>query len=93
MDDKMNLSEKDDPKKGAKGGAGKVFFRKKVCRFCGNGDKAVYKDPETLKRSVRNGERFCRAVLREPAINISECWLGKSKKPAFWPICLSQKNN
>ena len=26
MDDKMNLSEKDDPKKGAKGGAGKVFF-------------------------------------------------------------------
>ena len=69
MDDKMNLSEKDDPKKGAKGGAGKVFFRKKVCRFCVNGAKADYKDP------------------------ISECWLGKSKKPAFWPICLSQKNN
>ena len=52
MDDKMNLSEKDDPKKGAKGGAGKVFFRKKVCRFCMNGAKADYKDPETLKRSV-----------------------------------------
>lgn len=52
MDDKMNLSEKDDPKKGAKGGAGKVFFRKKVCRFCVNGAKADYKDPETLKRSV-----------------------------------------
>ena len=49
MDDKMNLSEKDDPKKGAKGGAGKVFFRKKVCRFCVNGAKADYKDPETLK--------------------------------------------
>ena len=81
MDDKMNLSEKDDPKKGAKGGAGKVFFRKKVCRFCVNGAKADYKDPETLKRSVT--ERG----------NISECWLGKSKKPAFWPICLSQKNN
>ena len=36
----------------AKGGAGKVFFRKKVCRFCVNGAKADYKDPETLKRSV-----------------------------------------
>ena len=49
MDDKMNFSDKDDPKKGIKGGAGKAFFRKKVCRFCANGTKADYKDPESLK--------------------------------------------
>lgn len=52
MDDKMNFSDKDDPKKGIKGGAGKTFFRKKVCRFCTNGVKADYKDPESLKRSI-----------------------------------------
>ena len=74
MDDKMNLSEKDDPKKGAKGGAGKVFFRKKVCRFCVNGAKADYKDPETLKRSVteRSGNqkspRFGLSAFRKKII-------------------------
>ena len=72
MDDKMNLSEKDDPKKGAKGGAGKVFFRKKVCRFCVNGAKADYKDPETPSANVGSGNqkspRFGLSAFRKKII-------------------------
>ena len=28
----------------------KIFFRKKVCRFCVNKSKIDYKDPDTLRR-------------------------------------------
>ncbi|MDR1179477.1 MAG: 30S ribosomal protein S18 [Spirochaetales bacterium] len=32
------------------GRGGKVFFKKKVCRFCTQKVKADYKTPETLRR-------------------------------------------
>lgn len=34
----------------ARGGKGKTFFRKKVCRFCANKAKIDYKDADGLRR-------------------------------------------
>lgn len=36
--------------KSGRGGKGKTFFRKKVCRFCANKAAISYKDPDGLRR-------------------------------------------
>ena len=40
------------PRGGAGGAGGKVYFRKKVCRFCTQNLKVSYKDPESLRRFI-----------------------------------------
>ena len=35
-----------------RGGRGKVFFKKKVCRFCIQKLKIDYKDPDSLRRFI-----------------------------------------
>jgi small subunit ribosomal protein S18 len=39
-----------DERMGGRGGRGKVFFKKKVCRFCTQKLKIDYKDADTLRR-------------------------------------------
>lgn len=38
--------------RGSYRGKGKVYFRKKVCRFCTQNLKIDYKEPETLRRFI-----------------------------------------
>jgi small subunit ribosomal protein S18 len=40
------------PRTGIPGGKGKVFFKKKVCKFCLQKFRIDYKDADTLRRSV-----------------------------------------
>ncbi|MDR1863897.1 MAG: 30S ribosomal protein S18 [Treponema sp.] len=35
-----------------RGGKGKVYFKKKVCKFCVQKLKIDYKDPDTLRRFI-----------------------------------------
>ncbi|MDR1566684.1 MAG: 30S ribosomal protein S18 [Treponema sp.] len=37
---------------GSRGGRGKVFFKKKVCKFCTQKLKIDYKDADTLRRFI-----------------------------------------
>jgi small subunit ribosomal protein S18 len=37
---------------GGRNGKGKVFFKKKVCKFCVQKLKIDYKDPDTLRRFI-----------------------------------------
>jgi small subunit ribosomal protein S18 len=37
---------------GGRGGKGKVYFKKKVCKFCMQKLKIDYKDPDTLRRFI-----------------------------------------
>jgi small subunit ribosomal protein S18 len=37
---------------GGRGGKGKVYFKKKVCKFCIQKLKIDYKDPDTLRRFI-----------------------------------------
>ncbi len=41
---------REDEGRGARGGKGKAFFHKKVCRFCANKAKIDYKDADGLRR-------------------------------------------
>lgn len=43
--------QSDDDDRGDRRG-GKVFFRKKVCKFCTNKAKISYKEPDQLKRFI-----------------------------------------
>jgi len=53
-DAQMQDFNRDDDGRGdernARGGKGKTFFRKKVCRFCANKAKIDYKDADGLRR-------------------------------------------
>ena len=56
-DENMAVSEqslqeqgREDEGRGARGGKGKAFFHKKVCRFCANKAKIDYKDSDGLRR-------------------------------------------
>jgi small subunit ribosomal protein S18 len=51
MDRGMDSVEGRDGDPG-KGGKGKVFFKKKVCKFCLQKFKIDYKDADTLRRSI-----------------------------------------
>ena len=48
MDAQMDGRDGDDKR----GGKGKVFFKKKVCRFCIQKLKIDYKDSDTLRRFI-----------------------------------------
>jgi len=48
MDIQMDGRDGDDKR----GGKGKVFFKKKVCRFCIQKLKIDYKDSDTLRRYI-----------------------------------------
>ena len=41
-----------DGRDGERGGKGKVFFKKKVCKFCVQKLKIDYKDSDTLRRFI-----------------------------------------
>ncbi|MDR0636202.1 MAG: 30S ribosomal protein S18 [Treponema sp.] len=45
-------SDERGPRNGVPGGKGKVFFKKKVCKFCLQKFKIDYKDADTLRRSI-----------------------------------------
>ena len=50
MDNQMDGRDGDD--KTGRGGKGKAFFKKKVCRFCVQKLKIDYKDADTLRRFI-----------------------------------------
>lgn len=50
MDSGMIGRDGDD--KGGRGGKGKVFFKKKVCKFCTQKMKIDYKDADGLRRFI-----------------------------------------
>jgi small subunit ribosomal protein S18 len=43
---------RDGDDRGSRGRGGKVFFKKKVCRFCTQKLKIDYKDADTLRRFI-----------------------------------------
>ncbi|GMO32103.1 MAG: hypothetical protein Ta2F_07930 [Termitinemataceae bacterium] len=47
-----DVREGDDRGSGRSGRGGKLFFKKKVCRFCTQKLKIDYKDPDTLRRFI-----------------------------------------
>ena len=48
-DAQMDGRDSDD-KRGGRGG--KVFFKKKICRFCNQKQKIDYKEPDSLRRFI-----------------------------------------
>jgi small subunit ribosomal protein S18 len=48
--DRGDRSDRGD--RGSYRGKGKVYFRKKVCKFCTQNLKIDYKEPETLRRFI-----------------------------------------
>lgn len=50
MDIPMDGRDGDD--RGGRGGKGKVFFKKKVCKFCTQKLKIDYKDADVLRRFI-----------------------------------------
>lgn len=57
----------------ARGGKGKTFFRKKVCRFCANKTKIDYKDADGLKRfTTERGKILPRRITGTCALHQRE---------------------
>jgi len=50
MDMQMDDRDGDDRGRGGKGG--KVFFKKKICKFCAQKMKIDYKESDTLRRFI-----------------------------------------
>ena len=50
-----NLREGEERQQNKKG---KLFYRKKVCRFCSQKAKIDYKDPDSLRRFITEGEKI-----------------------------------
>jgi small subunit ribosomal protein S18 len=48
----MDMDDRDGDDRGRGGKGGKVFFKKKVCKFCAQKMKIDYKDSETLRRFI-----------------------------------------
>ncbi|MDR0387535.1 MAG: 30S ribosomal protein S18 [Treponema sp.] len=46
------LDGRDGDDRGGRGGKGKVFFKKKVCKFCTQKLKIDYKDADVLRRFI-----------------------------------------
>jgi small subunit ribosomal protein S18 len=48
----MDMDDRDGDDRGRGGKGGKVFFKKKVCKFCAQKMKIDYKDSDTLRRFI-----------------------------------------
>ena len=49
----MDMDDRDGDDRGGRGGKGsKVFFKKKVCKFCAQKLKIDYKEADTLRRFI-----------------------------------------
>jgi len=48
----MDMDDRDGDDRGRGGKGGKVFFKKKVCKFCAQKLKIDYKDSDTLRRFI-----------------------------------------
>jgi len=48
----MDMDDRDDDRSGRGGKGAKVFFKKKVCKFCAQKLKIDYKDADTLRRFI-----------------------------------------
>ncbi|HON12957.1 MAG TPA: 30S ribosomal protein S18 [Treponema sp.] len=46
----MGMTGRDGEDRGGRGGKGKVYFKKKVCKFCTQKQKIDYKDADGLRR-------------------------------------------
>jgi len=46
----MGMNGRDGEDKSGRGAKGKVYFKKKVCKFCTQKQKIDYKDADTLRR-------------------------------------------
>ena len=46
------MDGRDGEDRGGRGGKGKVFFKKKVCKFCAQKLKIDYKDADVLRRFI-----------------------------------------
>jgi small subunit ribosomal protein S18 len=50
--DMDSIMGRDGEDRNGRGGKGKVFFKKKVCKFCAQKMKIDYKDADTLRRFI-----------------------------------------
>ena len=48
----MDMDDRDGDDRGRGGKGGKVFFKKKVCKFCAQKLKIDYKEADTLRRFI-----------------------------------------
>ncbi|MDR1837055.1 MAG: 30S ribosomal protein S18 [Treponema sp.] len=48
----MQMDDRDDDRSGRGGKGAKVFFKKKVCKFCTQKLKIDYKEADTLRRFI-----------------------------------------
>ena len=48
----MDMDDRDGDDRGRGGKGGKVFFKKKVCKFCAQKMKIDYKEADTLRRFI-----------------------------------------
>jgi small subunit ribosomal protein S18 len=48
----MQMEDRDGDDRGRGGKGGKVFFKKKICKFCAQKLKIDYKDADTLRRFI-----------------------------------------
>jgi small subunit ribosomal protein S18 len=48
----IEIDGRDGEDRGGRGGKGKVYFKKKVCKFCTQKLKIDYKDADTLRRFI-----------------------------------------
>ena len=52
MDAQMDMMGRDGDDHNGRGGKGKVYFKKKVCKFCTQKMKIDYKDADVLRRFI-----------------------------------------
>jgi len=48
----MSMDDRDGDDRGRGGKGGKVFFKKKICKFCAQKMKIDYKEADTLRRFI-----------------------------------------
>jgi len=48
----MDMDDRDGDDRGRGGKGGKVFFKKKICKFCAQKMKIDYKEADTLRRFI-----------------------------------------
>jgi len=48
----MQMEDRDGDDRGRGGKGGKVFFKKKICKFCAQKMKIDYKEADTLRRFI-----------------------------------------
>jgi len=71
----MGTSGRDGEERGGRGGKGKVYFKKKVCKFCTQKQKIDYKDADGLRRYTTERGKILPRRITGTCANTSVNWL------------------